>query len=65
MSISKGSMRAKPEGYFTTRWGLPEYTDWMDESMSWKETCYVGDWSWLWDRRFKGPDALRLFSDIT
>jgi vanillate/3-O-methylgallate O-demethylase len=59
------SMRATPEGYFTTRWGLPEYTDWIDESMSWKETCYVGDWSWLWDRRFKGPDALRLLSDIT
>jgi vanillate/3-O-methylgallate O-demethylase len=37
----------------------------MDESMSWKETCCVGDWSWLWDRRFKGPDALRLLSDIT
>jgi vanillate/3-O-methylgallate O-demethylase len=58
-------MRATPEGYFTTRWGLPEYTDWIDESMSWKKTCYVGDWSWLWDWRFRGPDALRLLSDIT
>jgi vanillate/3-O-methylgallate O-demethylase len=62
---ASNSMRATPEGYFTTRWGLPEYTDWIDESMSWKETCYVGDWSWLWDRRFKGADALRLLSDIT
>lgn len=65
MPIPSRAMRDAPEGYFTTRWGLPEYTDWMDESMSWKETCYVGDWSWLWDRRFSGPDARRLLSDIT
>jgi hypothetical protein len=28
-------MRTTPPGYFTVRWGLPEYTDWIDESMSW------------------------------
>jgi vanillate/3-O-methylgallate O-demethylase len=33
--------------------------------MSWKEACYIGDWSFLWERRFKGPDAIRLFSDIS
>ena len=38
-------LRKTPEGYFTTRWGLPEYTDWIDESMSWKTTCSIGDWS--------------------
>ena len=65
MRAPSRSLRVTPEGYFTTRWGLPEYTDWIDESMSWKKTCSVGDWSWLWDRRFKGPDALRLLSDIT
>ena len=65
MPLPSKNARATPEGYFTTRWGLPEYTDWMDESMSWKETCSVGDWSWLWDRRFKGPEALRLLSDIS
>ncbi len=58
-------LRTTPEGYFTVRWGLPEYTDWIDESMSWKETCYIGDWSFLWERRFKGPDTLKLFSDIS
>ncbi|MBV9628271.1 MAG: aminomethyltransferase family protein [Xanthobacteraceae bacterium] len=58
-------MRSTPEGYFNVRFGKPEYTDWMDESMSWKEACYIGDWSFLWERRFKGPDALKLFSDIT
>jgi len=58
-------MRRTPEGYFTVRWGQPEYTDWIDESMSWKETCYIGDWSFLWERRFRGRDALRLFSDLT
>ncbi|PSH62120.1 aminomethyltransferase family protein [Phyllobacterium sophorae] len=58
-------IRKTPEGYFTTRWGLPEYTDWIDESMSWKQTCSIGDWSFLWERRFKGPDALKLFSDTS
>ncbi|TKW65062.1 MAG: aminomethyl transferase family protein [Paracoccus denitrificans] len=58
-------LRAMPEGYFTTRWGQPEYTDWRDESMSWKDTCYIGDWSFLWERRFRGPDVLKLFSDVT
>src|SRR5262245_33465721 len=65
MAIDVQKMRSTPPGYFTVRWGLPEYTDWLDESMSWKETCYIGDWSFLWERRFKGPDVLKLFSDIS
>jgi vanillate/3-O-methylgallate O-demethylase len=62
---STAAMRRTPEGYFTVRWGQPEYTDWIDESMSWKESCYIGDWSFLWERRFRGPDVLRLFSDLS
>jgi vanillate/3-O-methylgallate O-demethylase len=65
MVISVADMRSTPEGYFTVRWGEPEYTDWIDESMSWKETCYIGDWSFLWERRFRGPDVLKLFSDVS
>ena len=63
--MNVADFRKTPEGYFTTRWGLPEYTDWIDESMSWKETCSLGDWSFLWERRFKGRDVLKLFSDFT
>lgn len=65
MSADVKAMRSAPEGYFNIRFGKPEYTSWMDESMSWKDSCYVGDWSFLWERKFKGPDALKLFSDIT
>jgi len=65
MAIDVKSMRSTPAGYFTTRWGLPEYTDWIDETNSWKETCYIGDWSFLWERRFRGRDVLKLFSDIS
>jgi vanillate/3-O-methylgallate O-demethylase len=65
MSVDVRTMRKTPEGYFTVRWGQPEYTDWMDESMSWKEACYIGDWTFLWERRFKGPDVLKLFSDVS
>jgi vanillate/3-O-methylgallate O-demethylase len=65
MAISVADMRCTPEGHFTVRWGQPEYTDWIDESMSWKETCYLGDWSFLWERRFRGRDVLKLFSDVS
>jgi vanillate/3-O-methylgallate O-demethylase len=41
-----------------------EYTDWMDESMSWKETLYIGDWSPLGKFRVSGPEALKFFSSI-
>ena len=57
-------LRKTPEGYFTSRWGLPEYTDWIDESMSWKESCYIGNWSSLTKYRFNGPDAQRFLSLI-
>ncbi len=59
------TLRRTPEGYFTTRWGQPEYTDWQDESLSWKEGCYIGDWSFLWERRFRGPDVMKLFADVS
>ena len=58
-------LRRTPEGYFNIRFGKPEYTDWLDESLSWKQTCYIGDWSFLWERRFRGPDAARLLADIS
>lgn len=65
MNINTSDMRHTPEGYFTSRWGQPEYTDWIDESMSWKNNCYIGDWSFLWQRRYKGSDVLKLFSDFS
>ncbi|MGW6032470.1 hypothetical protein ACWFOS_02350 [Gordonia terrae] len=65
MSYSVDSMRVSPEGYAWSRFGQPEYTDWLDESMSWKDACYIGDWSFLWQHRLTGPDAMRGLSDIT
>lgn len=65
MNYTVDSMRTPPETYAWSRFGQPEYTDWLDESLSWKQTCYIGDWSFLWQHRFTGPDAIRLFSDIT
>lgn len=41
--MNPDAFRRTPEGYFTSRWGLPEYADWIDESMSWKETYSIGD----------------------
>lgn len=44
-------------------WGGPEYSGWQDEQLSWKTSCYLGDWSFLWDVEVSGPDALKLFRD--
>lgn len=43
-------------------WGASEFSDWQDEQMSWKTSCYIGDWSFLWDIEVEGPDALEFFS---
>ncbi|MFF0501839.1 glycine cleavage T C-terminal barrel domain-containing protein [Nocardia aobensis] len=58
-------MRKAPEVYAWSRFGQPEYTDWLDESMSWKETCYIGDWSFLWQHRLKGSEVLPFLSEIS
>ena len=42
-----------------------EYTHWIEEQMSWKETCYLGDWSFLANLRLEGPDARRLLSRLS
>jgi vanillate/3-O-methylgallate O-demethylase len=65
MKYTVSSMRTPPEGYAWSRFGQPEYTDWLDESMSWKDACYIGDWSFLWQHRITGPDALTMLGDIT
>jgi len=49
---------------FGTTYEPWEYTDWIDESMSWKDTLYIGDWSPLEKIRVKGPDTLAFFSSI-
>ena len=65
MGFDLQSMRSRPQEYWITRFGQPEYTTWLDENLSWKETAYIGDWSFLWQHRFRGPEVLRLFSDFS
>jgi vanillate/3-O-methylgallate O-demethylase len=31
-------------GTYAMEWGRPEYTGWIEECISWKQTCYIGDW---------------------
>lgn len=42
-----------------------EYTDWIDESLSWKDALYIGDWSPLAKMHVTGRDALKFFSGIS
>lgn len=55
-------LRNAPAAYHPG-WGAPEYSSWQDEQLSWKQSCYLGDWSFLWDIEVEGRDALRLFSE--
>lgn len=65
MTTTVEAMRTPLKGYLTQIWGQPEYTGWIDEQMSWKQTCYIGDWSFLAELLVKGPDALKLFSYLS
>ncbi|PSR75082.1 glycine cleavage T protein [Coniella lustricola] len=42
-----------------------EFTNWIDESLSWKKTCYIGDWSPLLKIRVTGPEAKAFFEYIS
>jgi vanillate/3-O-methylgallate O-demethylase len=42
-----------------------EYTHWIKEQMSWKVSCYLGDWSFLANLRLEGPDALDLLKRLS
>lgn len=52
-------------GEYHIGWGAPEYTGWRDEQMSWKNSCYIGDWTFLWNLLIEGPEALMLLTDIS
>ncbi|MGQ4556533.1 aminomethyl transferase family protein [Halobellus sp. GM3] len=57
-------MRAEP-GYIHPGWRQREFTNWIDEQIAWKETCYIGDWSFISDLEVSGPEAIDLLADLS
>lgn len=49
---------------FLANWEPWVYTNWIEECMSWKETCYIGDWSSLVKFHLKGPDTIKFYTDV-
>lgn len=49
---------------FLANWEPWVYTNWIEECMSWKETCYIGDWSALVKFHVKGPDTIKFYTDV-
>lgn len=47
---------------FGTVFEAYEFTGWISESMSWKSSCFVGDWSPLAKAIVEGPEALHFFN---
>jgi glycine cleavage system aminomethyltransferase T len=42
---------------FINAFEASEFTGWQDESLSWKKTAYIGDWSQALKLRIRGPEA--------
>ncbi|WP_418280593.1 glycine cleavage T C-terminal barrel domain-containing protein [Halorubrum sp. DTA98] len=42
-----------------------QYSHWIKEQMSWKETCYIGRWSFLGNLRVEGPEAVDVLADLS
>lgn len=42
-----------------------QYTHWIKEQMSWKDTCYLGDWTFLANLLLEGPEAIDLLADLS
>ncbi|HWI22650.1 MAG TPA: hypothetical protein VNT22_08560 [Baekduia sp.] len=59
------NLRRPLQRHYGDVWGPPQFTNWVDESMSWKENCYIGDWTFLPSLRYTGPDVLKLFADCS
>ena len=50
---------------FISQWIPWQYTDFIDESLSFHETAYLGDWSALPKFRVEGPQALEFLGAYT
>jgi vanillate/3-O-methylgallate O-demethylase len=50
---------------FINSFEVSEFTDWRDESVSWKTTCYIGDWSQTLKLRIRGPEAKALLEYLS
>lgn len=49
----------------TVTGNMPEFSGWMDEQLSWKQSCYLGDWTFVPQIAIQGPDALQLLKDLS
>ncbi|KAH8747239.1 glycine cleavage T protein [Diaporthe sp. PMI_573] len=50
---------------FINAFEVAEFTGWIDESVSWKKTCYIGDWSQALKLRIRGPEAKAFLEFIS
>ncbi|KAM0146230.1 hypothetical protein ACHAQE_010838 [Botrytis cinerea] len=50
---------------FINAFEVSEFTNWQDESLSWKKTAYIGDWSQAHKLRVRGPEAHAFFAFLS
>jgi vanillate/3-O-methylgallate O-demethylase len=61
-SVQEGNGACSMMWRFISQWIPWQYTNFVDESLSFHDTAYLGDWSALPKLRIKGPDALKFLS---
>ena len=50
---------------FISAYSPYEFTNWVDESMSWKTGCMIGDWSDLMKAELEGADVIPFMQSIS
>jgi len=63
-AVAEAMRRANRRADFSAR-RPSQYTNWIDEQLSWKETCYVGSWSTFANLKLEGPEAIDLLADLS
>lgn len=56
---------ATVQSLFISAYSPYEFTNWIDESMSWKTGCMIGDWSDIHKATFVGKDVLPFMQTIS
>lgn len=65
ISKTVATMRAQNRRVNFGRRRHTTYTNWIDEQMAGKESCSLGDWTFLENIVVEGPDALDVFADLS
>ena len=57
--------KATVHSFFISSYSPYEFTNWIEECMSWKTGCMIGDWSDLFKAELEGPEVIEFIRSIS